>query len=182
LEISGLLDRGSTNGVPILTRIFRVSKVKVLKDRDGKATKRVTTSLITIEEFANLAMGEPWFGTWLAPELEDIGYGTSRISLNIRQDFLREGDSVAGPVIMAVADIAMYAAMMSRYEHGKFAVTSDMTMHFLRRPTGKVIHATATIIKPGRRLAMIRTEVFAENGEDPVCHVVGTYAVPDKAP
>jgi uncharacterized protein (TIGR00369 family) len=135
-------------------------------------------SLITIDDFERRTGERAWFGTWLGARLVEIGHGHARMRLDVRPEFLREGDSIAGPIVMAVADIAMYAAVMSAYERGRGAVTSDMTIHFLRRPVGDVIRADAQIVKPGKRIAMCRVEVFAEAGAPPVAHVVGSYAIP----
>lgn len=138
----------------------------------------VKKPLITIEEFERRTGEELWFGVWMGARLDALDYGTARMRLDIRQEFLREGGSVSGPIVMAVADVAMYAAVMSAYETGHRAVTSDMTIHFLRRPVGEVIWADAQVVKFGKRIAMCRVEVFTDRDAPPVAHIVGSYAVP----
>jgi uncharacterized protein (TIGR00369 family) len=138
----------------------------------------VTKPLITIEEFEKRTNDRMWFGVWLGGHLVALDHGFARFRLDVRPEFLREGASVAGPIVMAVADIAMYAAVMSAYAQGWRAVTSDMTLHFLRRPVGDAIWADAHVVKPGKRIAMCRVEVFTEDGAPPVAHVVGSYAIP----
>jgi uncharacterized protein (TIGR00369 family) len=134
--------------------------------------------LITVDEFEKQTRAEMWFGVWLGARLDAIDFGSARVRLDIRPEFLREGGSVSGPIVMAVADIAMYAAVMSAYEAGHRSVTSDMTLHFLRRPVGDVLWADARVVKFGRRIAMGRIEVFADRASPPVAHVVASYAIP----
>ena len=134
--------------------------------------------LISIDHFHAETSDRHWFGTWLGGRIVEIGWGTAAMELDIRDEFLREGGTVAGPIIMGAADLVLYAAVMSAYEDGRKSVTADMTMHFLRRPTGNVLKARAEIVKPGRRLAMGRIELFMDDDPRSVAHVVGSYALP----
>lgn len=136
------------------------------------------TPLISIEDYRNLVGGAGWFGTWLGGDLTDLDVGRVRFRLPLRPEFFREGGTVAGPIIMAVADIALYVAIMTVHEDGRLAVTSDLNMHFLRRPGGEALIGDAKIIKPGRRLIVGEVWVYTEGVEDAVCHVTGTYALP----
>lgn len=90
---------------------------------------------------------------------------------------VRPGGTVAGPVLFGLADLAMYAAVMSAVGEMPMAVTSDATIHFLRRPRAEPIVATARLLKEGRRLAVGEVSM-AHEGEAPVAHVVMTYAIP----
>lgn len=136
------------------------------------------TPLISIEDYRRMVGGAHWFGTWLGGDLTDVEAGRVRFRLPLRPEFFREGGTVAGPIIMAVADIALYAAVMTVHERGKSAVTSDMTMHFLGRPGGDALIGDARIIKAGRRLVVGEVWVRTEGVDDAVCHVTGTYALP----
>lgn len=100
------------------------------------------------------------------------------MELQVRDELLREGGTVAGPIIMGAADVALYAAVMSAYTEGRGAVTADMTMHFLRRPEGQVLKAEARIIKFGKRLAMGRIEIFMDDDDRAAAHIVSSYAIP----
>lgn len=136
------------------------------------------TPLITPEDFLGATSNRRWFGTWLGGRVTALGWGTADFELPIRDEFLREGGTVAGPVLMGAADIALYAAVMSAYPDGRNSVTSDMTMHFLRRPTGALLSARAELVKTGRRLAMGRVELTMDGDPRVVAHVSGSYALP----
>jgi uncharacterized protein (TIGR00369 family) len=97
---------------------------------------------------------------------------------------LRPGETVSGPVVFGLADLAVYAAVMSSIGRAPLAVTTDATIHFLRRPRAGILVARARLLKEGRRLVV--GEVTIDNdGDDagPVAHAVMTYSVPpDRAP
>ena len=100
------------------------------------------------------------------------------MQLDVRPEFLRHGGTVSGPIVMAIADVAMYAAIMGAVPHGERAVTSDMTMHFMRRPQGAKLTGEARILRKGKRSIVCAVDVFVEGQAESVCHVVGTYALP----
>jgi uncharacterized protein (TIGR00369 family) len=87
-------------------------------------------------------------------------------------------------VLFALADLAVYAAVMTSVGPMPLAVTTDATIHFLRRPRAGVLIARAHLLKEGRRLVV--GEVTLENegeAEGPVAHAVMTYSVPpDREP
>ena len=144
------------------------------------ASDRAVPPLVSAEEFNAIISRSKWFATWVGARATRIGRGTATIRIETRPEFLREGGTVAGPVIMGIADIALYAAVMSLVPDGVGAVTADMTMHFLRRPVGAALLAEARLIKPGKRFLVGAVDVAIEGDEaaGPVCHVVGTYAMP----
>lgn len=91
---------------------------------------------------------------------------------------LRPGGTVSGPVMMALADTAMYAALLARLEDGRMAVTSQMNMHFLRRPPPTDLIGHADIVRLGRRQAVMEVRIHAEGDAEPVALCTGTYALP----
>jgi uncharacterized protein (TIGR00369 family) len=130
-------------------------------------------------EFVRQLKGAGAFGTWLGPTLDRLGPGFARLLLDIRPEFLRHGDTVAGPILMGLADVAIYGAIITVSERGVDAVTSDMTLHFLRRPATRQLIAEARVVKTGKTLNICDCKIFtAEAPDKPVCHIAGSYAVP----
>ena len=64
--------------------------------------------------------------------------------------------------------------------NGVDSATSDMTLHFLRRPATERLVAEATIVREGRRLMVCDVMLYAAGEEEPVCHVTGSYALPSR--
>src|SRR3546814_709596 len=84
---------------------------------------------------------------------ESITDGQAVARLPFREDLLRPGGTVTGPAMMAMADVVMYAAVLSRIGPVKLAVTTSLNANFLRRPKPGDLLADGRLIKCGRRLA-----------------------------
>jgi uncharacterized protein (TIGR00369 family) len=92
---------------------------------------------------------------------------------------LRPGDTVSGPTLFALADLAMYAAVMTSVGPVPLAVTTDATVHFLRRPRAGRLLARARLLKEGARLVVGDILISPAGAEDHgVMHAVMTYSVP----
>jgi uncharacterized protein (TIGR00369 family) len=96
-------------------------------------------------------------------------------------DELRPGGTVSGPVLMALADVALYTAVLGKLGLVALAVTSNLSINFLRKPSAdKAIVAHCKLIKVGRTLVMGEVMLYSRGDEKPVAHVMGTYALPAK--
>ncbi|MBI1209054.1 MAG: hotdog fold thioesterase [Azospirillum sp.] len=115
-------------------------------------------------------------------EVEAIGVGTIRLRMPCRDLFVRPGGTVVGPAMFALADVALYGVVLSLIGRVELAVTTSMTINFLRRPALKPVIAEARIIKLGQRLAYGEITLYSEGEADPVAHVTGTYSIPPHRP
>jgi uncharacterized protein (TIGR00369 family) len=109
---------------------------------------------------------------------EEIGYGHARMRLPVRDDHLRPGGTVAGPVLMGMADALMYAVVLGMIGKVELAVTTSLNCNFLRRPKVADIIGEGRILKLGRRLAVGEVSLFTEGEPEPVAHVTATYSIP----
>lgn len=91
---------------------------------------------------------------------------------------LRPGGTLSGPTMMALADAAMYAAVMSRLGRLEMAVTQNININFLARPRPADLIALAAVLKLGRRTVVIDVKIFSEGKPDLVAHATGTYSLP----
>ncbi len=95
---------------------------------------------------------------------------------------LRPGDTVSGPVLFTVADVALYVALFGEIGIVPLAVTTSLTINFLRKPAaGRAIVGVCRLLKVGRALAVGEVALYSEGVDEPVAHVVGTYSVPPGA-
>ena len=115
--------------------------------------------------------------------VEEIGRGTCRVRLPYKPVFARPGGTVAGPLLMGLADFAIYVALLSRIGRVEMAVTTNLTCNFLRRPQPADVIGEARLLKLGKRLAYGEVSLFTvgEEGEGPVAHVTATYSIPPDA-
>jgi len=130
-------------------------------------------------EFQALIARDLPLAEWLGFRAERLGEGRARLRLPFKPELVRAGGTVAGPAMMALADCAMYAAVLSLRGEAIMAVTSNLTIHFLRAPRPADLVAEAEVLRMGRRLAVIEVTIAAVGEEaKPVAHVTGTYALP----
>jgi acyl-coenzyme A thioesterase PaaI-like protein len=92
---------------------------------------------------------------------------------------LRPGGTVSGPVLMTVADVALYVAILGEIGIKPLTVTTNLSINFLRKPSGSAaIVGVCKLMKLGRTLAVGEVNLFSEGSPEPVAHVVGTYYIP----
>lgn len=109
--------------------------------------------------------------------VELVADGAARVRVPFSPRMLRPGGRVSGPTLFAAIDTAMYAVVLGHIGEQRMAVTSDMSLHFLRACAPRDIVADAQILRLGRRLAVISVSVGAD-GDPPAVHATGSYALP----
>jgi uncharacterized protein (TIGR00369 family) len=82
---------------------------------------------------------------------------------------------------MELADFAMYVAVFSAIGAQPLAVTTNLTINFLRKPAQADLLADAKLLKVGKRLAVGEVTIFSDGQEEPVAHVTATYSIPNGA-
>lgn len=110
-----------------------------------------------------------------------IGRGTAVLRLPFDGDMLRPGGTVAGPIMMALADACMYAAVLSAIGMIKLAVTTSFNINFMHRPIPADLLAEGRILKLGKRLAVLEVTIHSEGHDAPIAHATGTYSIPPLA-
>ncbi len=91
---------------------------------------------------------------------------------------LRPGGTVSGPTLMGLADATMYAAVLSRIGPVALAVTTNLTINFMRKPEPRATVATCRLLKLGKRLAVGEVAITSEGETDLVAHATVTYSIP----
>lgn len=95
-----------------------------------------------------------------------------------RSDFLRPGGTLSGPALMTAADTAMYLLVLAHIGPQALAVTTHLSIDFLRRPSPGDVLAKARLLKLGRRLAVGAVELEVEGAL--VAHATLTYSLPPR--
>jgi uncharacterized protein (TIGR00369 family) len=93
---------------------------------------------------------------------------------------LRPGGTVSGPTLMALADCAMYVVLLSAIGPVGLAVTTNLSINFLRKgQPGHDVLAAARLLKLGKRLAVGEVNLRSGTSSDPIAHVTATYSIPN---
>ncbi|QBX33879.1 PaaI family thioesterase [Paracoccus liaowanqingii] len=102
--------------------------------------------------------------------------------LAVGPQHLRPGGTVSGPSIFALADLAIYCAILSRLGPVALAVTTSASIDFMRKPeAGRDLVATCRLLKLGRVLAVAEALVRSDGLPDPVARASMTYVIPQKS-
>ncbi len=112
-------------------------------------------------------------------EIEDVSERGSSLVWYVGEIDLRPGGTVSGPTMMALADFALYVAIMGEIGLIGLAVTTNMNINFLRKPSGGVdIRGVCKLMKVGKALIVGEVWIYSLDSDDPVAHVTGTYSIP----
>jgi uncharacterized protein (TIGR00369 family) len=113
--------------------------------------------------------------------IEALDDGAARVRQSVGDGHLRPGGTVSGPVLMATADSAMYAALLGVIGPVALAVTTSLHIDFLRKPPpGRDIVADARLLKLGKRLAVGEVTLYSAGQAEPVARASVTYSIPPR--
>lgn len=118
-------------------------------------------------------------GKRLSIRVEEVTDDRVRLRMPFSDELLRPGGTIAGPVLMSMADTALYMLVLRNLGlDAAKAATSNLNMSFLRRPPAADLLAHGRLLKLGRRLAVGDVSLISDGNNDPVAHAVVTYALP----
>jgi uncharacterized protein (TIGR00369 family) len=80
--------------------------------------------------------------------------------------------------MMALADFAMYVAVLASIGPVPLAVTTNLNINFLRKPGAADLLAEAKLMKLGKRLAVGEVAIRSAGGGELVAHATSTYSIP----
>ncbi len=110
--------------------------------------------------------------------IEALGPLSARARFRVAKKHLRPGGTVSGPTLMALADAAMYAAVLGEIGLVELAVTTNLNINFLKRPAPRDVLCEVKLLKVGKRLAIGEAFLYSEGDPEPVAHVTSTYSIP----
>jgi len=110
--------------------------------------------------------------------IEEVGPLTARMRCDYHERHLRPGGTISGPTMMALADLALYVAILAQIGPVELAVTTSLNYNFLRKPGQSALIAEARLLKLGKRLAVGEVLLTSQGESDLVCHATGTYSIP----
>ena len=124
------------------------------------ATPEIVMDADALNAFMTQAFGQPLSWTIERVDLDGI-----RVRQPTGDGDLRPGGTVSGPTLMSMADGVAYMVVLSRIGPAALAVTSNLTINFLRRPRLVDLVTDARLLKLGRSLAVTDVLMYSDDGE-----------------
>jgi uncharacterized protein (TIGR00369 family) len=120
---------------------------------------------------AGVPLGEAW-----GVEVLEAAEGRALLRLPRDPLLLRPGNTVSGPALMGLADMAMWAALLTLTEGRDESLTANLAITFLRPAGPGPVLAEARVIKRGRTLSYGEVLLRAEGAAEPAAHVTTSWA------
>lgn len=109
--------------------------------------------------------------------VEAIEEGEIRLHFPFHPDHLGPGGIVSGPLLLSLADTAIYAAVQHDLPPGEIALTSTLNVSFLRPAQPVDVIALSRVLRRGKRLAHAEAWLFNYAAMDPVLHATASCAI-----
>ena len=136
--------------------------------------------VLSAEQVGELLARE--FSQGFGPEspnvIEEAWHGGCRVRRRFNERSLRPGGTISGPTMMALTDFAMYVAILASVGPVPLAVTTNLNINFLRKPSQRDLIAEAKLIKLGKRLAVGDVAIYSDGEDAMVAHATSTYSIP----
>ena len=110
----------------------------------------------------------------------DVWHGGARVRQDHRKNATRPGGTVSGPVIMQLADVTLYVAILASIGWVPLAVTANLNVSFLKKPPPGALVGECRLLKLGKRLAVGEVGIRVDGEADLVAHATGTYSIPPR--
>jgi len=136
--------------------------------------------MMTVEELERFFLAEfpQVFHAESGLAIEAVWERGCRVRQAFRQRSVRPGGTISGPTMMALADFAMYVAVLAAIGPVPLAVTINLNINFLRKAAPRDLLAEAWLLKLGKRLATGEVTICSQGETEPVAHVTSTYLIP----
>lgn len=142
--------------------------------------KHMAAPKLTVKELNRLLSAEfpQMLNTQSGYAIEEVWSGGSRVRKHFSPRSLRPGGTIAGTTMMTLADFAPYVAILATIGWVPQAVTTHLSINFLKKPAARDLLAEAKLIKLGKRLAVAEVRICVDGEGDLVAHATCTYAIP----
>ena len=112
------------------------------------------------------------------PRVTSVEPGVVVLEQGWSDRMLRPGGVLSGPTLMSLADTAAYALVLAHVGIQPMAVTSGLTINFLRGCRPGPLTARGELLKLGRRLAVMDIRMWTGGPDRPAAQASVTYALP----
>jgi uncharacterized protein (TIGR00369 family) len=115
------------------------------------------------------------------PHVEEVAGDTVVVRQNIDARHERPGGTVSGPLMMMLADTTAWVAILAQIGPALLAVTTNLHIDFLRKPAMTDLVARGTVLKLGRKLAVVEVAITSLGRDELVAKAQVTYSLPSSS-
>ncbi|MEX1004929.1 MAG: PaaI family thioesterase [Acidimicrobiia bacterium] len=106
-----------------------------------------------------------------------VSEGSAAARWTYDPSILRPGGLISGPTQFTAADLALWYLSFTIVGLQPMAVTSDLSISFLRPASGGDLLAKAHLLRAGRTRITGRVDLWVDGDDRLVGHATGSYAV-----
>ena len=140
----------------------------------------MTAPMLTIKDLNRLL--DEAFSPWVLDlDLTVIEASDQHVKLRMspNERLNRHGNMVSGQALMAAADTAMVLTVFSACGEFTPCATVDMNTSFLKPATNVDLFVTGGLVRKGKTIVFVRSEIVSSKDNKPVLAATGTYALPN---
>jgi uncharacterized protein (TIGR00369 family) len=141
-----------------------------------------TKGHISVDRF-NVMLNETTpLAAYLGVRAERIAVGEAWSRIAFSSTALRSGGTYSGPALMALIDVCMYAAVLGSIGDDPRALTTNVSINFLRRAPAQDLVAHCRLLNSNSDFAVGSIVVYSQSDEaNVICTSTCTYAIPPRA-
>jgi acyl-coenzyme A thioesterase PaaI-like protein len=134
---------------------------------------------VTVEQINELVRE-----SWPSANTQCIEVGERHAVAEMRPtpESLRPGQIISGPTVFGLCDVALWYALFGAVGVELMALTSELSIRYLRPARGEVIWARGDLHLVSRRSVVGSVVVWTTDVDNPVAVAQGTYVRPYVAP
>ncbi len=129
---------------------------------------------VVLERVREIFASAPYM-TSLGVSLVRVGPGLCESTLTVRPEHEQQNGFVHAGVTAAMGDHTAGGAAATLAPEGHGVLTTEYSIHLLRPARGKTLRCVAKVLRPGRTLSVVESEIFAD--ETLVAKITATMAI-----
>lgn len=126
----------------------------------------------------NAFVDQQWPQRPYRAECLEVSRSHSLASMRVDDSQVRPGGFISGPMQFAAADMVLWFACFGAIGLEAMAMTSELSIRFLRPASGRLLTARADLNSVGSRSIVGSVTIWTDDPGRPTSVCQGTYAVP----
>ena len=101
----------------------------------------------------------------IGAQLDSVAVGKVIISLKLKPNMKQQHGFGHAGVTFSIGDSAAGYAALTTMKQNQEVLTSEMKIHLLAPADGKILKAVGTVLKSGKRLIVVQSNIYSHHGK-----------------